>query len=164
MVLIRTIDKEKDIDCAANVLRLANSTVAADLGFTQKNAPTNPAFIKADKLREQITYDREFFVLEEAEKLIGTIALEKSKNEEGVFYIERLAVLPDYRHNGYGKMLMDYATDRVKEKRGEKVSVGIINENTILKNWYLSLGFTETGIKKFGHLPFTVCFLSKELT
>jgi N-acetylglutamate synthase-like GNAT family acetyltransferase len=163
MVLIRRIDKEKDIDAAANVLRKANVTVATDLGFTRENAPTNPAFIDAGKLKEQITRDRMFFVLEKAEKIIGTVALERSKEEEGVFYIERLAVLPEYRHNGYGKLLMDYIMDRAMEKRGNKVSVGIINENTILKNWYLSLGFTETGIKKFEHLPFTVCFLEKEL-
>lgn len=164
MVLIRIIDKIKDIDAAVNVLRLANATVAADLGFSQENAPTNPAFIDAGMLREQITQDREFFVLEETEKIIGTVALEKSNKEEGVFYIERLAVLPENRHNGYGKMLMDYVMERAIEKSGNKVSIGIINENTILKQWYNSLGFNETGTRKFEHLLFTICFLEKELT
>ena len=164
MVRIRKIDKIKDVDAAASVLRQANATVAADLGFTQENAPTNPAFINTGTLRKQITGDRDFFVLEKENIIIGTVAVEKSQKEKDTFYIERLAVLPEHRHNGYGKMLMEFAMDQVREENGKKVSIGIINENTMLKNWYISLGFTETGTKKFSHLPFTVCFLSKELT
>lgn len=163
MVLIRKIDKTNDVHAAANVLRHANATVAADLGFTQENAPSNPAFINADTLRKQITVDRAFYVLEKENIIIGTVAFEKSLKEKDTFYIERLAILPEHRHYGYGKMLMKFAMEQVRKERGTRVSIGIINENTILKEWYISLGFSETGIKKFSHLPFTVCFLAKEL-
>ena len=33
----------------------------------------------------------------------------------------------------------------------------------LLKNWYMSYGFRETGTKAFPHLPFTVCFMEKEI-
>jgi len=40
----------------------------------------------------------------------------------------------------------------------------MINESTILKNWYKKLGFRETGTKNFEHLPFTVCFMDMNLS
>ena len=68
--------------------------------------------------------------------------------------MERLAVLPSYRHRGIGRALMDFAFKTVKKHGGKKVSIGIINENRVLKNWYMEYGFVETGTRVFRHLPF----------
>lgn len=46
---------------------------------------------------------------------------------------------------------------------GGSVSIGIINENRVLKNWYIEYRFAETGTRKSSHLPFEVCFLEKEV-
>lgn len=35
-----------------------------------------------------------------------------------VYYLKKLSVIPDYRHNGYGKALIDHVRDYVK-KPGE---------------------------------------------
>jgi ribosomal protein S18 acetylase RimI-like enzyme len=78
--------------------------------------------------------------------------------------MEKLAVLPEYRHKGYGKRIMDFVSGFVKEQGGSKISIGIINENTILKNWYLEYGFKETETRVFSHLPFTVCLMGKEVS
>jgi hypothetical protein len=43
------------------------------------------------------------------------------------------------------------------------VSIGIIADHTILKNWYLKLGFIEGKTKSFDHLPFDVTFMSYDL-
>ncbi len=43
------------------------------------------------------------------------------------------------------------------------MSVGLVDENAVLKRWYAALGFRETGKKRFAHLPFTVCFMEKAL-
>lgn len=77
--------------------------------------------------------------------------------------MERLAVLPEYRHKGIDRKLMKFVFDNVKEDGGERVSIGIINENRKLKNWYLQYGFIETGVKKFEHLSFVVCFMEKNI-
>ena len=39
------------------------------------------------------------------------------------------------------------------------IKIGIIEESTVLKNWYISNGFVHTGTKKFDHLPFTSGYL-----
>lgn len=44
-----------------------------------------------------------------------------------------------------------------------KIKIGIVEENTILKEWYEKIGFVHTGTKKFEHLPFTVGFMEIEI-
>ena len=163
MVQIRILNKNNDLETAVRILQEANATVAADLSYTIETAPTNPAFIGIEALAEELTHEREFYLLEAERDIVGIVALEKSPKEDALYFIERLAVLPQFRHKGYGRLLMDYASERAAEKRGRRVSVAIINENTQLKDWYNALGFEETGQKKFDHLPFTVCFMQKEL-
>lgn len=78
---------------------------------------------------------------------------------ESIYEMKKLAVLPCYQHHGYGKALMDFTRAYIKSQNGEKVTIGMINENIILKKWYSAYGFLEKGTKIFSHLPFTVCFM-----
>ena len=48
-------------------------------------------------------------------------------------------------------------------KGAKKLSIGIIYEQKVLKDWYKDIGFRETGIRKFEHLPFTVGFMEIDL-
>ena len=74
-----------------------------------------------------------------------------------------VSILPDYRHFGYGKELLDFCKDKVREFGGNKITIGLIEENTILKEWYIANGFVHTGTKVFEHLPFTVGFMEWEV-
>ncbi|MPN36714.1 hypothetical protein SDC9_184224 [bioreactor metagenome] len=56
-------------------------------------------------------------------------------------------------------MLIDYAKEKVRAFGGQKITIGIIEENTRLMNWYTANGFVHTGTRKFNHLPFTVGFM-----
>jgi ribosomal protein S18 acetylase RimI-like enzyme len=91
--------------------------------------------------------------------LAGFVALEKASEDN--YYLEKLSVLPQYRHHGYGERLLSFAFETVKTLGGKKVSIGIINDNTVLKNWYIRNGFVETGRRVFEHLPFEVCFMER---
>jgi ribosomal protein S18 acetylase RimI-like enzyme len=77
----------------------------------------------------------------------------------GVYELNHLAVLPEWRHYGYGRRLLDFCKAKVRELSGEKISIGIVEENTRLKDWYASNGFIHRGIKKFEHQPFTAGFM-----
>jgi N-acetylglutamate synthase-like GNAT family acetyltransferase len=74
-------------------------------------------------------------------------------------YLERLAVLPDMRHKGYGRMLVLHASKRAKELGVSKVGIGIIADQNELKSWYADMGFIHVETKKFEHLPFNVAFM-----
>jgi ribosomal protein S18 acetylase RimI-like enzyme len=148
-----------DLEECAGVIRKAFITVADEFHLTKENAPTNPAFLGADSLEKMRSKGAVMFGAYENETCIGFVAAQKAN--EDTFYMERLAVLPEYRHGGIGRKLMDTVFEYVKENGGKKVSIGIINENTRLKNWYIQYGFIETGRKHFEHLPFEVCFMER---
>jgi len=78
--------------------------------------------------------------------------------------MEKLAILPEYRHKGFGKKLVDFVFDYVRRENGAKVSIGFINENSVLKGWYKDYGFVETNVKQFEHLPFLVCFMERKIS
>jgi ribosomal protein S18 acetylase RimI-like enzyme len=157
--VIREVENEFG-ECAC-VVRDSFITVAREFNITRENAPTNPAFAGADSLNKMKEKGLKLFGLYEGSACIGFVAIERAN--DGVFYMERLAVLPQYRHKGYGTILMDFVTEQVKKCGGKKISIGIINDNKVLKNWYNKYGFVETGLKSFQHLPFTVCFMEKEV-
>ncbi len=159
--MIRKVDLQDDFSELAKLLNESFATVANEFGLTKENSPTNNAFITSDALKTQLTDNREFYVWEDTNKIIGFIAIEKSLGETDTFYIEKLAVIPTYRHSGIGKRLMDFATNRILELGGKRISIGLINSNIVLKNWYTKQGYVEFAIKTFEHLPFDVCMMEK---
>ena len=160
--MIRRISHTDNLEEIADLVRKSFITVTEQFSITKINAPTNPAYIGADKVKE-LVHKCEFYSKMIGSVHIGTVAIEKSGREEKTYYIEKLGVHPKYRHEGIGRELMNFAFQRILELGGIKASIGIINEHTVLKYWYVQQGFTETGTKKFEHLPFTVCFMEKLL-
>ena len=146
---------------SARVIRNAFKTVALEFSLTRENSPTHPSFMTTRRLREDHNKGVRFFGLFMEDRQIGFIAVEKA--DASLYYIERLAVLPGYRHQGYGRRLMEFAFQHIKVNGGTKVSIGIINEQTVLKDWYKAMGFEETSTREFAHLPFTVCFMERAI-
>ena len=153
---IRAISNEKELKNFLSVIINSFSTVADELKLTKETAPTNPAFITEERL---LSIYREIgcFGLYSGNLPIGFFGLEES--EDSLLMLEKLSVLPEYRHRGYGRMILDYAVKYALETGIKKISIAIINENHILKKWYREYGFAETRINIFPHLPFEVCFM-----
>jgi N-acetylglutamate synthase-like GNAT family acetyltransferase len=100
-------------------------------------------------------------MLEDDGQTCGCVALEKASDE--VFYLERLAVLPEHRRKGFGTVLVNHVFDKAKEIGARRVEIGIISKDMELKSWYKRFGFISKGMRKFDHLPFVVEFMYKEL-
>jgi diamine N-acetyltransferase len=156
------INPEEDVSAVLKVLNLSHGTIARDFNFTKEDNPTNNAFIDEKTLRELLKNGIALYGLKMENRLVGCIAIEKSKREVDTYYIEKVSVLPEFRHQGIGVRLMDFATNKIKNAGGKMISIALIDSNSKLKKWYLSQGFVETGFKDFEHLPFRVCFMRKE--
>jgi len=154
---------EEDLATNVKILNKAHLTVAKDFNFTKENNPTNSAFIDIDTLKVQLDKGIELYLMIVQQVALGCIAIEKSSKEIDTYYIEKVSVIPEYRHHGYGKVLMDFAIDIIKQAGGKTVSLALIDSNNRLKKWYMQQGFRETGKKDFEHLPFRVCFMKKHL-
>ncbi len=160
--LIKELLTELEFTDCVQLIRSAYSTVTNEFNITEANAPTNPAFITIDRLKEYLKKKVKLFGLFLNKALVGCIAVESS-NDKNIYYIERLAVNPNHRHYGYGSNLLNYAFKFIRDNNGTVASLGLMDNNIVLKEWYKSKGFIETGTKDFPHLPFRVCFMSKTL-
>lgn len=150
-----------NFECAINVIRESYLTVAKEFEINKENGSSNPAFIELEHLDEMNRKGIEMYGAFIDSHCVGFVGLENAKN--GLYYLEKLAILPTYRHKGYGLQLIDFIFNRVRLLKGKEISIGIINENLKLKEWYLDYGFIEKDILKYNHLPFTVCLLRKEI-
>lgn len=149
------------LSCFTDVIKNSFRTVADQYGLTEKNSPTNPAFTTIDSLKK-IESKAECFGLYLDSTPCGFFALEFN-SESKTFYLERVCVLPEQRHNGLGKAILNFAENYCKNHNADKISIGIMNDNTILKKWYIENGYTEICIKQFPHIKFEVCFLENLL-
>jgi len=150
-----------DLPLAAEVIRTSFATVAKEFNLTEQNCPKHTSFIRPEKLQKYFNQGLLMYGFYEDERLIGYVSL--SKKEDRVFELHSLAILPEYRHKGYGKQLLDFCKVKVKELCGDKITIGIIEENIVLKDWYTANSFVHTGTKKFDHLPFTVGYMMWEI-
>ncbi len=150
-----------DVSLLVNLLRRSFMDVARRFNLTVENCPKNPAFCTEQRVKDDFDRGLEYYILENNGQPLGCVALEKAGPE--VCYLERLAVLPEQRRKGFGKLLVDRVLDRARKIGSRRVEIGIISAQTELKSWYENIGFLQKGTKKFDHLPFIVAFMSKEL-
>lgn len=157
---IRRIRYE-ELDACADIIRRSFGTVADEFGLTVDNCPTNGAFLKTERLVSEMDQGTNQYGLYCSGTLIGFIELKEK--DGGAYTIEKLAVLPERRHNGGGGHLLAFACGEARKMGGNKIKIGIIEENTRLKDWYLKHGFVHTGTTRFEHIPFTVGFMEKQI-
>ncbi len=106
--MIREMKREEIPQCV-DVIRKSFLTVAEELGFTTENAPRFTAFaMSEDRLYSQLEEGRPMFVyVDEKENICGYYSLAMQENLE--CELNNLAVLPEYRHQGIGKLLLEHA-------------------------------------------------------
>ena len=159
-IIIREINGA-EMNRGAEVIRESFKTVAIELGFTRDNIPNHPSFMTAEELRGLIDKGIKFFGLFLNDRQIGSIAVEAA--DDGVYFLQKLAVLPEYRNDGYGRELVNFVIDYVKHNGCKKLALGIWDSQTELKDWYLRLGFTINSTRDFDRLPLTVCLMDLEI-
>ena len=159
--MIREITSDSRLKDSLEIIKDSFITVANELNLNKENCPAHPAFIGFRKLIELKEKGVRMFGMFYEDRQVGFVAIEKA--DDVLYYMEKLAVLREYRHRGFGKELVDFVLDYVKKRGGNKISIGIIDESSVLKDWYKELGFVETGTRQFEHLPFLVCFMEKNI-
>ena len=156
IAVIHEVDKNELQECL-DVIHQSFRTVAEEFGLTKENCPKHTSFIPLSFLETQMNWGWHMYAPYAGKKIIGYMSL--SKEGDDVYELHNLAVLPEYRHKGFGKLLLDHAKEVVKSLGGSRIKIGIIEESTVLKDWYIANGFVHIGTKKFDHLPFTSGYL-----
>jgi len=158
--MIRDATSE-DTKLLADIIKKSFQDVALRFGLTPANCPKHPSnctvqWIESDRNRGVL-----YSILSNGSEPLGCVGLEKANATH--CYLERLAVLPEMRRNGYGRALVLHALERAKAVGALTVGIGIIADQNELNAWYANLGFLQTGTKKFAYLPFEVAFMEFDI-
>lgn len=98
----------------------------------------------------------ELFVLVESNKVIGSITISSEKDleydsidwltEDSLqFYIHRLAVHPDFQHQGNAKKLMDFAENHAREQSAISIRLDTFSQNKRNQEFYKARGYKQLG-------------------
>lgn len=125
--------KREDIPFCVNLIRSSFMTVADEFGFTEESAPRFTAFaISEERLYWHMDEEhRPMIVAEEDGVLCGYYSLLIQEN--GECELNNLAVLPQYRHSGIGRQLLEHSFALAKRMGCRTVNIGIVEENTVLR-------------------------------
>jgi N-acetylglutamate synthase-like GNAT family acetyltransferase len=150
-----------DVPVLVEMIREAFQDVAVRFELTEENCPKHPSNCQASWITRALETGVRYFVIEVEGSSCGCAALEQASPE--VCYLERLAVLPLQRRQGYGRALVVHGLAEAKELGSQRVDIGIIAAHTELRDWYRNLGFVDQRMASFPHLPFQVLFMSLAL-
>lgn len=155
--------EEAELSECLEVIHQSFDTVAKDFGLNRENCPKHTSFLPLSDLETQKHWGFQMYALYAGKKIIGYMSLSQEKKDASesstVFELHHLAVLPAYRHRGFGTLLLDHAKDMVRYQEGDTIKVGMIEESAVLRDWYISNDFAPAYVKRFEHLPFTVGYL-----
>ncbi len=157
--MIKRIDSMEQLPVCLEIIHKSFKTVADKFNFTKENCPRHTSFMPIEKLEEQYKNGFKMFLYSFNDDNIGFFSVKSYDNN---LELNTLGVLPEYRENGIGRSIIDFSKKYAREHNCRKTKISIVEENTILRKWYESLGFIHTGIKIIPDLPFTVGFM--ELT
>lgn len=153
--------RASDVPLLAGLIRDAYRDVARRFGLTVENCPKHPSNCTPEWIRRDFERHVTYFICDVGDTPVGCAALEMA--QEGMCYLERLCVLPEQRRQGYGRALAEHVLRQAGARGADRVGIGIIAEQTELKQWYRKMGFVEGDSKSFAHLPFRVTFLTYRL-
>ena len=152
--MIKTIERN-DLSACLEIFHKGYETVAVEFGLTEKNCPDRGrASLPFEKLIAEYENGTMMFGYFLNEKIIGYLGMKIYEND--ICGLDDIIVLPEYRHCGYGKNLLDFCKEKAKKLGMAKIRLGMIDDNMRLRKWYEENGFTNVGFKKYDGAPFTV--------
>jgi ribosomal protein S18 acetylase RimI-like enzyme len=159
--MIKTVERD-DLEKCLTVIHRGFETVAQEFGLTRENCPNRGAAdLPFETLESEFSRGDLMFVLIADSKYVGFISVAKRSDAE--YKIRYLVVLPEHRHRGYGKALLDHAKETVSAFGIKKLTLGMNDDNIRLKNWYIENGFKTVSTKHFDGAPFTTGYMETEL-
>lgn len=153
---------QSDITCLAAIIHQASRDVAERFGITPENCPRHPSNCTAEWVEADFEKGIVYYILETKGTPCGCVNLKQVTPD--VCHLGRLAVLPQFRQQGFGEALVNHVCDEAKKLGAKHVEIGTIAEHTELNGWYEKLGFQLKNTAEFERLPFRVTFMSKKVT
>lgn len=163
MLEITEVADDVSLRACLDVIHTAFGTVAAARGWTRDSVPDYTAFLPWSDYAAQARGGGRIFAALRDGRIIGCATLVASRRTPHRFLLEKVAVLPDERHGGVGRRLVQRVADEARAVEGDTLGIAIVDDEAVLKNWYLAQGFVQTRTANYPHLPFAVGYLDLNL-
>lgn len=155
--------RPEDIPACSEIIRKSFKTVADEFGFTEENAPRFTAFAMCP---ERIEYwmneqKRPMYIYEDGGIPAGFYSL--LVNDNGECELGSISVLPDHRHKGIGKSLLDHSVRIAGSLGCNTMNLSIVEENKVLRKWYEDNGAVHIRTQRFDFFPFTCGYMKIRL-
>lgn len=151
--MIRRIRKN-DLPACIDIFHKGYETVAVEFGLTEENCPDRGrASLPFEKIENDFENGVMMFGFLVENKVVGFLGIKTLDN--GDCGLNDIIILPEYRGNGYGQALLDFCKVKAKELGAKKVRLGMIDDNTKLKEWYEANGFVNIRLHRFDGSPVT---------
>ena len=147
----------EDTPAYADVIRRSFETAAKDYGLTIENCPEHWSFKTNEQLADKFKEGYYPFGYYIDDKIVGFASLTDLGKQ--VYELNVVSVIPEYRHRGYGRALIDFYKAKVKELGGCKITISLADTDVTLKKWYINNGFIHTETKTFDNLPLPVGYM-----
>lgn len=133
----------KEIDIP-DVTKLVNAAYRelADMGLNYTATYQND-----DKTKERISNGRCFVLIDDANRIIGTIliTIENYFTNNNTAYLGQLGVLPEFKKKGLGTKLMEFCENLIKEEGFSGVQLDTAIPAKHLVEWYQRRGYQIVG-------------------
>lgn len=90
------------------------------------------------------------YIAEKEEKVIGKVNLQMSDSGTGGIY--GLGILPEFRGKGFGRAILTFGVEKLKDAKATEVMLQVAAENGTALNLYKSCGFQETSVMDYFEL------------
>ncbi|MDQ1281025.1 MAG: hypothetical protein QG670_2289 [Thermoproteota archaeon] len=150
-------------EVVARTIRESFKNQALELELTVEKHSGYAAFETSQKVNKRIKRGEHVVLAYVGEKPVGTITFSVDSEQPVNGWIERLAVLPEFRRNGYGRELMGYAEEQLMKEGVARVELAIVKQFKHLQDFYEQLGYMPTETMKYEFLPFEILYMEKHL-
>lgn len=99
-------------------------------------------------IERKLKVDRDLFLVGTLENKIVATVMGGYDGHRG--WINYLAVDPDYRNNGYGRLIMKEVEQRIRTKGCSKINLQVRTTNKAVIEFYQSLGYSDDHVVGLG--------------
>ncbi len=144
-----------------SVIRQSFHTVAEAYGLPEENCVASGSFIKMDSLMQDFRRGVKMFGCLYEGTAAGYMQMEATA--PGNFTLDKMAVLPEYRGQGVGAKMVEYATAYACKHGGTTLTISVFAMDKSLIDWYTRHGFVLSGTEMKKELSMEVAHLEKDL-
>lgn len=151
-----------DAALVARLIRRAFRPQPALLGLNRVDHPYYAAFQTADKVRQRMAEGGQVLIAWLGDRPVGTVTYRRGREHPDDGWIERLAVLPEYRGRRFGEALMAEAEKRLRKRGARFLRLAIVKQFDGLQRFYERQGYRAAETRTYPHVPFAVLLMQKE--